>query len=224
MIRTGTGRGPITADGCAVEVYRLLPPLGEAELIQTVLPAGATLLDLGCGVGRIASGLVERGYAVLGVDQSAEMLEHAVGFETVQAPIAELNLGRRFDAVLLASNLVNTPDDAERGAILATAARHVASDGVVIAQWEPPEWFDRVSDGVGGTIGALRTELVDVQRNGDLLSATVRYRAGDELWTQSFTTRRFDDDALARELLGAGLSFERWLSEDRSWFTARLTG
>lgn len=218
---SGTGRGAITADGCAVEVYRLLPPLGEAELITAALPPGSTILDLGCGVGRIARGLVERGYPVVGVDQSVEMLEHATGFETVQAPIAGLDLGRRFDAVLLASNLVNTPDDGVRQAILGAAARHIKENGVLLAEWEPPEWFDRVRDGAGATLGPLRTELVDVHRDGDLLTATVRYWAGEELWTQAFTTRRFDDEALRRELRDAGLSFEQWLGDDRTWFVAR---
>src|SRR5690242_16948549 len=139
---TGSGRGAITADGCAVEVYRLLPPMGEAELIAGVLRPGGSILDLGCGTGRIATRLVEHGYQVVGVDQSAEMLEHACGFETVCSPIAGLDLNRQFDAVLLASNLVNIPDDGERRAVLATASRHLGPGGLVVAQWEPPEWFD----------------------------------------------------------------------------------
>jgi SAM-dependent methyltransferase len=221
---TGSGGGAITEDGCAVEVYLLLPPLGEAELISAAVPAEGSILDLGCGTGRIARGLVDRGHEVVGVDQSAEMLRHAAGFATVQAPIAGLDLGRCFDAVLLASNLLNIPDDTERQAILATAVRHTASGGVVLAQWHPPQWFDIAADGTGGTVGALRIELGDVSRNGDLLSATVRYRAGDELWTQTFTCRRFDDAALRRELREAGLSFERWLTGDRTWLAARPAG
>ena len=217
----GTGRGVITADGCAVEVYLLLPPLGEAELICANAPATASVLDLGCGTGRVARGLVERGLEVVGVDQSAEMLAHADGFETVHAPIAGLDLGRRFDVVLLASHLVNTPDDAERRGILATAARHLAETGVVLVEWHPPEWFDQVSDETAGVAGQVRIELADVHRDGDLLGATVRYWSGDELWTQTFTTRRFDDEALRRELRDAGLSFERWLGDNRFWFAAR---
>jgi SAM-dependent methyltransferase len=223
-VNSGTGRGAITADGCPVEVYRLLPPMGEPDVIAEAVPAGARVLDLGCGTGRIARELVTRGYQVLGVDESADMLAHARGFPTVQAPIAGLELEQRFDAVLLASNLVNTPDDTERRAILAAAARHVSADGVVLAQWEPPEWFDAVDDGKGGTAGPMRIELVDVHRAGDLLSATVRYWSGEELWTQTFTTRRFDDEALRRELRDAGLSFERYLRDDRSWFAARRAG
>lgn len=220
---TGTGRGVITADGCAVEVYLSLPPLGEAELIAAAVPAGSRILDLGCGVGRIAHELVECGHEVVGVDQSIEMLAHAHGFETVHAPIAGLDLDRHFDAVLLASNLVNIPDDTDRRAVLATAARHLAPGGLVVAQWEPPEWFDTATDGTGGTAGPVRIELADVHRDGDLLNATVRYWIDDELWTQTFTSRRFDDEALHRELRDAGLSFERWLRDDRTWFAATGT-
>lgn len=216
----GTGRGAITADGCPVEVYRLLPPMGEAELIADAVSAGTHILDLGCGTGRIARELARCGYDVVGVDQSAEMLAHARGFRTVHAPIAGLDLEQRFDAVLLTSNLVNTPDDADRHAILATAARHVTARGLVLAEWEPPEWFAAAADGQGGTAGPVRMELVDVHRDGDLLSATVRYFCGGELWTHAFTTRRFDEQALRRELRDAGLSFERYLRDDRSWFAA----
>lgn len=217
----GTGRGAITADGCPVEVYRLLPPMGEAELIADAVSAGTHILDLGCGTGRIARELARCGYDVVGVDQSAEMLAHAHGFETVRAPIAGLDLARQFDAVLLASNLLNIPDDTGRRAVLATAARHLAPGGLVVAQWQPPEWFDTAKDGSGGTAGPVRIELADVHLDGDLLNATVRYWIGDELWTQTFTSRRFDDEALHRELREAGLSFGAWLRDDRTWFAAR---
>lgn len=220
----GTGRGVITADGCAVEVYLLLPPMGEAELICGALPVGASILDLGCGTGRIAHRLTALGHQVVGVDQSADMLAHARGFQTVQAPIAGLELRRRFGAVLLSSNLFNIPDDTDRRSVLAAARRHVADDGLVLVQWHPPEWFDRAADGAAGNVGPVRIELSDVHRAGDVLGATVRYRAGDELWTQTFTTRRFDHEALHRELRDAGLSFLRWLTDDRTWFAAAPSG
>jgi hypothetical protein len=107
--------------------------------------------------------------------------------------------------------------------VLATAARHLLPGGLAIAQWEPPEWFDTAADGAGGTVGDVRIELTDVHRTGDLLSATVRYSVGEEVWTHTFISRRFDDEALRRELREAGLSFERWLRDDRTWFAARRT-
>ncbi|MDT4914406.1 MAG: hypothetical protein QOC66_3534 [Pseudonocardiales bacterium] len=223
-MRPGEGRGAITGDGCAVEVYRLLPARGEAEIVHAAVAADAAVLDLGCGTGRIAHRLVELGHPVVAVDQSAEMLAHVQGAETVQAPIVGLDLGRSFGAVLMASHLVNTPDDAERRALLETAARHVGPDGVLIAERHPPEWFEQAADGQGGDVGDVRVELTDVHLDADLLSATVRYWSGDDLWTHTFTARRIDDEALHRELRGAGLSFERWCSDDRSWFAARRAG
>jgi SAM-dependent methyltransferase len=220
----GTGPGVITADGCAVEVYRKLPPMGEAEIVHAAVPAGAEVLDLGCGTGRIAHRLIELGHPVVAVDQSADMLAQVRGAETVPAPIAGLDLHRTFVAVLMASHLVNTPDDAERRALLGAAARHTARGGWLIAERHPPAWFDEAADGQGGDVGDLRVELADVHREGDLLSATVRYSSGDDLWTHHFTARRVDDEALHRELRDAGLSFERWCSDDRSWFAARRIG
>jgi cyclopropane fatty-acyl-phospholipid synthase-like methyltransferase len=52
--------------------------LGYVDKILDGLPPGAKVLDLGCGTGNlIARYIVQRGYRVLGVDQSREMLEIA---------------------------------------------------------------------------------------------------------------------------------------------------
>ena len=52
--------------------------------------------------------LLARGYSVVAVDDSPEMLAHIDTAETVVASIEGLDLRRRFDAVLLCSHLVNT--------------------------------------------------------------------------------------------------------------------
>lgn len=49
----GTGPGVITPDGCAVDFYALLPPMGEPEIIAAAAPPGASILELGCGTGRL---------------------------------------------------------------------------------------------------------------------------------------------------------------------------
>jgi SAM-dependent methyltransferase len=219
----GTGRGAITADGCAVELYLRFPHFGEADLVHGIAPAGGSVLDLGCGTGRIAHPLIDLGHPVVAVDASAEMLAHVRGAETVRSEIADLDLGRTFDVVLMASHLVNTTEDDDRRRLLAAAARHVAPAGVLLAEQYPPAWFDEVADRAGGHIGEVGAELCDVHRDGDVVSATIRYRLDDEVWTQAFTARRLDDEALHRELRDAGLSFGRWCSDDRSWFVAART-
>ena len=220
MTASGSGPGAITADGCAVEVYLRLPPTGEPEIVAAAVPAGASILELGSGAGRVTHPLVERGYAVVAVDESAEMLAHVRGAETVRSSIAELDLGQRFDAVLLGSHLINVPDAGERAALLAAARRHVEDSGVVLVECHPAEWFDTVRDGAGGAAGELRVAIGDISRDGDLLTATVRYSSGSDAWTQTFTARRLSDAQLRENLAAAGLAFDRWLTDDRSWFAA----
>ncbi|MCE6998071.1 class I SAM-dependent methyltransferase [Saccharothrix sp. S26] len=208
-------------DGSPVEVYALLPALGEAEVVHDALPPGADVLDLGCGTGRVAHRLVELGHPVVGVDESAEMLAHLDGVEAVRARIGELRLGRRFGGVLLAAHLVNSPSDGGRHALLASAARHLGDDGRLVVQWHPPSWFDTAADGQGGAIGPVRTSLRDVRRDGDLLSATVDYRTADRTWSHPFTARRLSEDDLDAALHAAGLVRDAWLTPDRTWFAAR---
>ncbi|MGW4521150.1 class I SAM-dependent methyltransferase [Amycolatopsis sp. NPDC004378] len=207
----------VTADGCSVEVYRLLPAAGEPEIVHDAVAPGASILELGCGAGRVTHPLLELGHPVVAVDDSPAMLAH-VRAERVCARIGELDLGRTFDAVLLGSHLINTARVRDRQALLAAARRHLAPSGRLVVEWHPPEWFGSVASGQGGRLGEVDLELADVVRDGDLLSATVRYSAGGRRWDQEFTCRRLVlDEALA----GADLVFERWLTPDRTWFAAR---
>ena len=46
-------RMDVARDGSPVGLYKRLPELGEGERVASVLPAGAFVLELGCGAGRI---------------------------------------------------------------------------------------------------------------------------------------------------------------------------
>src|SRR5487761_722469 len=104
----GTGPGAITNDGCAVEFYALLPTFGEPEIVHAAIPAGASILELGCGTGRILRPLAALGHPVLGADDSADMLTRITDLPTVCSSIETLRLDRTFDVVLLASTMINS--------------------------------------------------------------------------------------------------------------------
>ena len=104
----GTGPGVITPDGCAVDFYALLPGMGEPELINAALPPRVSILELGCGTGRLLRPLAASGHPVTGVDESPEMLARIPDLPTVCDRIEGLRLGRTFGAVLLASNMINS--------------------------------------------------------------------------------------------------------------------
>jgi SAM-dependent methyltransferase len=198
--------GAITDDGCPVEVYRRLPAMGEPELVHRVAPGGR-VLDLGAGTGRIADPLVALGHDVLAVDGSAEMLAAVRSARTHRARIEDLDLAERFDVVLLAGHLVNTPDTGLRRALLATARRHLADGGRVLLQWHEPAWFDRLSPGarLDGAIGPLASSLEVHDLADGVLSATVTYRDADRVWAQPFRAVRLSAAELADALGAAGL-------------------
>jgi SAM-dependent methyltransferase len=217
---SGTGPGPITPDGCAVEFYALLEPMGEPEIVHAAVPAEASILELGAGAGRVTHPLVALGHPVVAVDESPEMLARIHGAETVLARIQDLELGRRFDAVLLASFLVNVPDRELRRRFLQACRDHVREGGCVLVQRHPPGWFEEAAEGER-TAGGIIHRLRDLRRPGPgLLAATVEYQVGDRVWAQSFTTERLDDVRLAAALAEAGLATDAYLTDDGSWVRA----
>ena len=194
--------------------------MGEPEIVHAAAGPGASILELGCGTGRITHPLVALGHPVVAVDESPEMLAHVRGAETVRARIEDLALDRRFQEVLLASHLINTDDIPARTAILAACRRHVADDGGVIIQQHAPGWFAAAADAENARDGII-FRLRDVSRPApNLVSATVEYVDGDQVWTQTFTARRLDDTELAAVLAEAGLRLDRYLTEDRAWLRA----
>jgi len=215
----GTGPGVITPDGCAVDFYAMLPDFGEPAIVHEAAGPGAAILELGCGTGRVTHPLIALGHPVVAVDESPEMLTRVRDAETVCARIQELSLGRRFGAVLLASHLINADDETSR-MFLEACRRHVADDGCVIIQQHSPEWFATATDSEV-TRDGLILRLRDVTRPApNLISATAEYVAGDQRWTQTFTTTRLDEAELAAALAAAGLRLDRYLTEDRSWLRA----
>ncbi|MDP8911564.1 MAG: class I SAM-dependent methyltransferase [Actinomycetota bacterium] len=213
--------GAVAPDGSPVELYALLPPLGEAELVHAAIPPRSRILELGCGAGRITRGLVALGHRVVAVDESADMLAHVQGAETVHSRIEELDLARRFDAVVLAGNLINVDSEDARQAFLDACRRHVADGGVIVIQRLPlrdDAWHERTS-----AIGPVRTTLRDVARSGAVVSAVVEYEAGERRWRHRFTSRLIDDDELDAALAGARLRRRDWLDDRHLWLTAEPT-
>jgi SAM-dependent methyltransferase len=201
-------------DGSPVELYALLPELGEGELVARAVPAGGSILELGCGTGRITRQLVALGYEVTAVDESREMLAHVRDAETVCARIEALDLARRFDAVLLASNLLSVEPERRR-AFLDTCRRH--ADAVVV-ETLPLGW--RPQDGERQTGDVVSRVRVDRFEDG-VAHGSVEYRADAGTWTHDFAMRVFaDEDELGDALGEAGLRPARWLDRERGWFLA----
>ncbi|GHF89326.1 class I SAM-dependent methyltransferase [Streptomyces griseosporeus] len=216
----GTGPGAITPDGCAVELYSRLPAGPEPDIIEAAVPAGASMLELGSGVGRMTHPLLERGFTVTAVDESPEMLARVRGARTICSPIEDLDLGERFDVVLLASFLVHAADLDVRRGLLRTCVRHVAEDGCVLIQREGEDYHSRVPrerrDPHGFTVRILSSEPV----NEGVRSVHAEYVFPDATWTQTFRARPLTKEQFEEALAEAGLRVDRYLTEDRIWVRA----
>jgi len=156
----GVGRGAKTRDGCSVDLYLRLPYLGEVELLQPLLPTMASVIELGCGVGRITRELLAHGYRVTAVDNSPEMLAHVPEQASkICADIEDLSVQETFDAVIFASCLINVPDVACRTAQLAKCRDLLKADGRLILERYDPTWLSDVQVGVIGNIGNVQMHI-----------------------------------------------------------------
>jgi SAM-dependent methyltransferase len=108
---------------------------GEADFIRSFAPA--SVLDAGCGTGRVAIELARDGIDIVGVDIDVSMLTTARRLAPeivwVESDLATLDLGRTFDVVLMAGNVPLFTAPGTEPALVAGVARHVSADGVLIA-------------------------------------------------------------------------------------------
>lgn len=108
---------------------------GEADFVMAFEPA--SVLDAGCGTGRVARELARREIDVVGVDADRDMLDRArrraPELSWVLADLADLDLGRTFDVVVLAGNVLPFVELADRPAAVRCCAGHLAAGGRLVS-------------------------------------------------------------------------------------------
>lgn len=117
-------------EGVAVSMWLQALPVEhtqrEADRLARLLAAsaGAEILDVPCGAGRLALALAERGYRLTGVDWSSEFLGHARSRDALQQVTWEQRDMRnlpwpgRFDGVFCVGNSFGYLDDEGNAAFL----------------------------------------------------------------------------------------------------------
>lgn len=211
-------------DGSPVPLYHRLPPrTSDAVLIHRLLPSRSSVLDLGCGTGRLAEPLTELGHPVTGVDNEPRMLaalRHATG---VLNDLTRVDLDTEFGAVLLMSHLVNAADPRFATAALRSARRHL-DDGIVLVERYPPGWVHgpeelvRDSDGIRYI---LRRHEYDTD---GVRAATIAYEFDGVRAQQQFTARDLDDRALGSLASAAHLRVDSPLDPDGRLVLLRPAG
>ncbi|WP_129667130.1 class I SAM-dependent methyltransferase [Phytoactinopolyspora endophytica] len=115
--------------------------VGEARLMDAMLPRAARVLDAGCGTGRVGAELHARGHTVVGVDADPALIEAAradhPGPDWQVCDLAEIDLERigqsePFDAAVLAGNVMVFVAPGTETEVLERAGRCVRADGFVV--------------------------------------------------------------------------------------------
>lgn len=111
--------------------------VGEARLIDSMVPRGARILDAGCGTGRIGGYLHRAGHRVTGVDLDPALIEAArtdhPGPTWQTGDLAELDLGgQSFDIIVCAGNVMTFLAPATRTTVLRRFAAHLDGDARVV--------------------------------------------------------------------------------------------
>ena len=108
---------------------------GEASFVASL--GAPSVLDAGCGTGRVAIELARRGLEVVGVDRDPAMLATARAkvpeLTWVEADLTDVDLERRFGVVVMAGNVMIFVEPGTEGRIMANLAGHVEPGGYLVA-------------------------------------------------------------------------------------------
>jgi SAM-dependent methyltransferase len=141
---------------------------GEADFVERF--ALASVLDAGCGTGRVGRELARRGLDVVGVDLDPEMLatarRKAPDVDWRLADLASVDLARSSDAVVMAGNVMIFLTPGSEPAVVANMARHLPPGGLLIAGFQimpgrlTVERYDEIA-GLAGLVLAERWSTWD---------------------------------------------------------------
>ena len=180
------------------------------------LPPRCRILDLCCGTGQIAAGLVERGFEVTGIDGSEAMLkyarENAPNVEFIHADARSFALPKVYHAVISAFDSLNHVMKRED---LITVFQNVDSvlvdDGIFLFDLN----IEDESEALGNSLSLVEDDHVCIVRAGyDLREKLKRYdvtmfNQENGSWLRSELTlfqRYYDTEEVEGALTEAGFS------------------
>jgi trans-aconitate methyltransferase len=122
-------------------------PHGEVDFIEDLLrrvpvgrQEGNLVLDGGCGTGRVGIELAQRGYSIIGVDSDPQMLavarRNGPALQWVLADLADVQIERHPDVVVLAGNVIIFLERGQEEAVLRNLAGQLAAGGLLVAGFQ----------------------------------------------------------------------------------------
>jgi SAM-dependent methyltransferase len=184
------------------DLYQDKNYLAECDLIEHIfqLYGQGTIrrvLDLGCGTGGHAVLLADRGYEVVGIDRSPDMLERArargssARFELGE--IGNVDLDETFDAALMMFAVLGYQvGNADVQAALSTARRHLRPSGLFLCDF----WY---GPAVLGQRPSERVKVIDTPVGQVIRVAAGELDARHDLCMVRYHVWRIEDSRVTTE-------------------------
>ncbi len=111
---------------------------GEADFIERLFPQRKiSLLDAGCGTGRLAIEMTSRGHHAVGVDLDPDMIARARSkapdIEWHVADLSKLEFDTKSEVVVMAGNIPLFCAPESQAAIIKSLSQHIVAGGFLIA-------------------------------------------------------------------------------------------
>lgn len=216
-------------------VYDSLNPPAEYERFYADLAgtAAKSILDVGCGTGRLACNLAARGHRVTGADPAFAMLDIARRrsggdrVHWVQSDAAGLSLAARFDLIIMTGHAFQKLlANEEIRAALRAFALHLEPEGRLAFETRNParrEWEEWVPDLSRAAVTLPDGSRADTHNDisfaeGEIVTYETHVSFGPDDKVVGADTLRFIGAAeLARYLQEAGFARQTWYGDwDRS--------
>ena len=201
----------------------------DDDYCRNLAAAASSVLDLGCGTGRLSTVLMSDKRSVVGVDPAGAMLNIARAktdrVKWMEADARELRLHRRFDLVLLTGHAFQVfLNEADQRAVLNTIAKHLAPNGRFIfdsrnpvakewLEWGPEESRRKLLHPRYGEIEAWNTVHQDPATENVTYHSHYRVSATGQLFSAESRIRFTAKAQLATMIAECGLAVDQWLGD-----------
>ena len=141
--------------------------------------APRSVLDAGCGTGRVAIELARRGVHAVGVDLDTGMLDTARRKDPqrqwICADLASLDLEERFDVVVMAGNVMIFVEPGTEALVVARMAAHLLPGGHLIAGFQLGQTLGLEAYDAAAADAGLVAEARYATWDGDPFTPATRY-------------------------------------------------